>query len=87
MRPARQRFPFDAAFTAICKKEKVSQKAAAKRLGIGPSHLSDILAGRKRLSPAHALRFEEEFGLDAQTLLEWQAAEDLARARRGNKKE
>ena len=51
MQPAQQRFPFDAAFTAICKKEKVSQKAAAKRLGIGASHLSDILAGRKAPQP------------------------------------
>ena len=83
MKSVRRPFPFDAAFNAICKKEKVSQAKAAERLDISPQRLSDVLAGRKRLSIPLALRFEKRFGLDALTLLEWQLAEDVKEARRG----
>jgi plasmid maintenance system antidote protein VapI len=84
MRSAQRAFPFDAAFHAICKKEKVSQMKAADRLKISPQRLCDVLAGRKRLSIPLALRFEKHFGLDALTLLLWQLEEDVKEARRGS---
>ena len=81
MKSVRRPFPFDAAFNAICKRDKISQKEAADKLGISASHLSDLMAGRKRLSIPLALRFEKHFGLDALTLLEWQLAEDVKQVR------
>ena len=87
MKSVTRPFPFDAAFNAICKREGVSQRRAAKKLAISATHLSDVLAGRKRLSVPLAIRFEEEFGLDALTILEWQLAEDVRQARWANKKE
>lgn len=85
MRSAKQPFPFDAAFNAICKRDRISQRKAADDLGISPQRLSDVLAGRKRLSIPLALRFEDRFGLDAQTLLEWQITQDISRVRAATK--
>jgi antitoxin HigA-1 len=51
--------------------------ALAKGLGITPSAIGEILAGKRRVTPATALRLERFFGAEAQFWLNLQAAYDL----------
>ena len=51
--------------------------ALAKGLGMTPSAIGDILAGRRSITPATALRLERFFGAEAQFWLNLQAAYDL----------
>ena len=48
--------------------------ALAKGLGITPSAIGEILAGKRRVTPATALRLERFFGAEAQFWLNLQAA-------------
>ena len=51
--------------------------ALAKGLGMTPSAIGDILAGRRSITPATALRLERFFGAEAQFWLNLQSAYDL----------
>src|SRR4051794_29731570 len=51
--------------------------ALAKGLGMTPSAIGDILAGKRSITPATALRLERFFGAEAQFWLNLQAAYDL----------
>ena len=59
----------------------LSVTAAADRLGVTRPAMSDLLNARAGLSADMALRFENAFGVSADTLMRMQAAHDLARAR------
>jgi len=54
----------------------LSVKDAADRMDVADQTLSDMLNGEAALSSKMALRFEERFGLPAQTLLLMQARYD-----------
>ena len=51
--------------------------------GVRRPNLNNLLNGKADLSPVMALRFEQAFGLSAETLLRMQTAHDLALAREG----
>jgi addiction module HigA family antidote len=55
----------------------------ADRLHVTRPNLNNLLNGKADLSPVMALRFEQAFGLGAETLLRMQTAHDLAQAREG----
>jgi addiction module HigA family antidote len=51
--------------------------ALAKGLGMTPSAIGEILAGKRGITPATALRLERFFGAEAQFWLNLQSAYDL----------
>lgn len=51
-------------------------------LGVDRQELSDLVDGRRSLSPEMALRIEKAFGLDMDTMLRMQAWYDGAQMRR-----
>ncbi len=53
----------------------------ASRLGISRAALSALLNARANLSAEMAIRFEQAFGLSADTLLRMQSSHDIAEAR------
>jgi len=59
----------------------VNVKALAQHLGVSRQNLSNVLNGHTALSADMAIRFEQAFGLKAETLMRMQSAHDLARAR------
>lgn len=61
----------------------MSQKDAAKALGVSTSYLSDFLSGQRRLSADMALRLERVFHMNAEAMVTQQALDDLAEARKG----
>lgn len=54
----------------------------AARVGVTRQALSNLLNGHSNLSATMAIRFEQAFGVSAQTLLRMQAAHDLASTRK-----
>jgi addiction module HigA family antidote len=59
----------------------LSVTMAAQKLGVTRQAMSNVLGGRAGISAEMALRFEQAFGLNADTLLRMQAAHDMAAAR------
>ena len=58
----------------------LSQKAFAKMLGIQPSHLSEVLNGKRALTTELAMKIEGTIGLPAQILLSAQTQYELESA-------
>ena len=54
---------------------------AAERLHVTRQAMSNLLNGNAGLSAEMAIRFEKAFGLNAETLMRMQAAQELAQAR------
>lgn len=59
----------------------LSVTEAAAKLRVTRQAMSNLLGGRAGLSAEMAIRFEQAFGLSADTLMRMQAAHDLARVR------
>lgn len=55
----------------------ISQKDFAKMIGVQPSHLSEVLNGKRALSRDLAMKIEEAIGLPAKLLLAAQTQYDL----------
>lgn len=51
----------------------ISQKAFAKTIGVQPSHLSEVLNGKRALTTELAMKIEDAIGLPAKILLAAQA--------------
>ena len=51
----------------------ISQKAFAKTIGVQPSHLSEVLNGKRALTTELAMKIEDAIGLPAKILLSAQA--------------
>lgn len=51
----------------------ISQKAFAKTIGVQPSHLSEVLNGKRVLTTELAMKIEDAIGLPAKLLLAAQA--------------
>lgn len=51
----------------------ISQKAFAKTIGVQPSHLSEVLNGKRALTTELAMKIEDTIGLPAKILLAAQA--------------
>lgn len=69
----------------VVKPYGMSVTGAASHLGVTRPALSRMLNGHASLSPEMAIRFEQAFGVSAETLLRMQLAHDLAEARRAAK--
>lgn len=55
----------------------MTRYALAKRIGITPSAVVDIVSGKRSITPDVALRLERFFGAEAQFWLNLQSAYDL----------
>jgi addiction module HigA family antidote len=60
----------------------MTQLAAAERMGISPSYLSDVVRGHRSISALYALRLETLTGISADFWAGLQAQYDVAVARR-----
>lgn len=60
----------------------ILKKNFAKQIGIQPTHLSDLLNGKRNVSAKLALILEQQLGIDAEFWLRVQMAYDLAIARK-----
>lgn len=60
----------------------ILKKDFALKIGMQPSHLSDLLKGKRHVSAKLALQLERHLGIDAGFWLRAQMAYDLAIARR-----
>ncbi|MBD5372449.1 MAG: HigA family addiction module antidote protein [Bacteroides sp.] len=60
------------------KERGISQKEFAKAVGVGQSHLSDILSGRRRITLSFAIKTEELLGFSSHSLMGLQTANDIA---------
>jgi HTH-type transcriptional regulator/antitoxin HigA len=58
----------------------ISQKAFAQMLGTQPSHLSEVLNGKRALTTELAMKIESSIGLPAKILLSAQAHYELEAA-------
>ncbi len=58
----------------------ISQKAFAQMLGTQPSHLSEVLNGKRALTAELAMKIESAIGLPAKILLSAQAQYELETA-------
>ncbi len=58
----------------------ISQKAFAQMLGTQPSHLSEVLNGKRALTAELAMKIESTIGLPAKILLSAQAQYELETA-------
>ncbi len=67
---------------AIVIDSELTVTQAARRLDITRSALSNVLNGKAALSPALAIRIEEQFGLDARELLIIQLDQEIAATRK-----
>ncbi|WP_156678554.1 HigA family addiction module antitoxin [Sphingomonas profundi] len=67
--------------TEVVEANALSISRLADHLHVSRQALSALLNGRAGLSAEMALRFEQAFGLQADTLMRMQAAHDLADAR------
>lgn len=56
----------------------ISQKEFAKAAGIGQSHVSDILSGRRRITLSLAVKIEELLGIPSQLIIASQTTLELA---------
>jgi addiction module HigA family antidote len=56
-------------------------KDLAAHFGVSRQNLSNVLNGHTGLTAEMAIRFEQAFGLKADTLIRMQSAHDLAQAR------
>ena len=56
---------------------------AATLLGVGTAHLSDVVDGRRGISPELAIRLDKAFGGGAYAWYQLQAAYDMAQAMKG----
>lgn len=61
------------------KSRKLSQKEFAKEVGVLPSHISEIINGKRKISLAFAQTIENTLEIPAQTLLSMQVALDIVR--------
>ncbi|HSV11532.1 MAG TPA: HigA family addiction module antitoxin [Hanamia sp.] len=59
----------------------LTQSAFAMKIGVYPSHFSDILKGKRRLSALVALKLEEELGISAEFWVGLQADYELKKER------
>ncbi|MBS0479076.1 MAG: HigA family addiction module antidote protein [Proteobacteria bacterium] len=59
----------------------LSVTEAAAKLRVTRQAMSNLLGGRAGLSAEMAIRFEQAFGLSADTLMRMEAAHDLAQVR------
>ena len=64
--------------------KEMSQREAAKRLKVVPSHLHDLLSGRRAVSIAMAFRLADTVGKTADWWARKQLEHDLAEYRRAN---
>lgn len=55
----------------------ITQRAFAKAIGVSPAYVSDIVHGRRGISPEMALRFEAALKMPARFWLNAQLASDL----------
>lgn len=62
----------------------ISQREAARQMGMSSGNLSDIVRGKRGISAAVALKMEVTLGLKAQELLELQSRQRIAQVRNGN---
>lgn len=66
----------------------ITQAAFARHIGVEPGVISEIVNGRRGVSPEMALKFSAAFGDDAQTWCNLQSMYDLTLARsRATKKQ
>lgn len=61
---------------------EILQKDFAKKLGLQPPHLSDLIKGKRHVSARLALKLEKELGIEAGFWLRLQIAYDLFMARK-----
>lgn len=61
---------------------KIKKFVFASRIGILPSHLSDLFAGKRNISARLALKIEKELGVSAEIWMRLQVQYDLDAARR-----
>lgn len=66
------------------KERHISQKAFAKAIGVGESHLSDLLSGRRRLTNELAKKIEELLGINSQLLIDIQTANAIVHKANSN---
>nr|WP_294847889.1 HigA family addiction module antitoxin [uncultured Sphingomonas sp.] len=59
----------------------LSVSDAADKLGVSRQTMSKLLNGHQGLTGEMAIRFEKAFGLSAETMMQMQAAYELAQAR------
>jgi antitoxin HigA-1 len=59
----------------------ITQSAFAIKIGVYPSHFSDILKGKRRLSALVALKLEEELGISAEFWVGLRADYELKKER------
>ncbi|MBI3992158.1 MAG: HigA family addiction module antidote protein [Candidatus Lambdaproteobacteria bacterium] len=62
----------------------LSRAEAARRLGVPPNRITQIIKGRRAITPETALRLEALFGWPAVYWVQHQAEYDLERARRAS---
>lgn len=67
--------------TELVEPAGVSVTALAAHLGVSRQALSTLINGNAGLSAEMAIRFEQAFGVKADTLLRMQTTHELARAR------
>lgn len=65
---------------------EILKKDFAKAIGLQPSHLSDLLKGKRHVSAQLAIKLEEQLGIDAAFWLRVQMSYDLFVARKSAKK-
>ncbi len=56
---------------------EILQKDFAKKIGLQPPHLSDLIKGKRNISAILALKLEKELAIDAGSWLRLQMAHDL----------
>jgi antitoxin HigA-1 len=61
----------------------MSQKELAKRIGVTPVRVNELVKGKRGITPDTALRLEALFGMEAQFWLNLQLATDLYEAKHG----
>ncbi|HEY5463475.1 MAG TPA: HigA family addiction module antitoxin [Hanamia sp.] len=57
---------------------KIIQSAFAMKIGVYPSHFSDVLKGKRRLNASLALKLEKELGISADFWVGLQANYELS---------
>lgn len=61
---------------------EILQKDFAKKIGLQPPHLSDLIRGKRNVTARLALKLEKELGIDAGFWLRLQMAYDLFMAKK-----
>lgn len=59
------------------RERRISQKEFAEAVGVGESHISDILSGRRRITHSLASKIEDLLGIDSNFILDMQTANDI----------